>query len=328
MTAAVVLWLAIFAAWANTSVPVPEPATDEADGERILADSAFQGGLIVHAGLQDASLALSLVDAPNALVHGLVRDPDALELVRNQIHDADSYGRVSAMLWESPFLPYADGIVNLLLVLDGGLELDPQEIERVLAPRGVAWVRRDGTLTSYQKPWPVDVDEWSHTRYDATGNAVSKDTRVGPPQHLQWEATPRWNRGVKTSSLVSARGRIFYILDDSHFSSVDRTWALVARDAFNGIQLWRRQLASWEGARGGKKVGPAQVNRRLVAIGDRVYATLAELAPVSVLDAATGESIRVLGDTERAVEFVVSSGVLVALVSPNDPAGVRRGQRA
>ena len=35
---------------------------------------------------------------------------------------------------------------------------------------------------------------------------------------------------------------------------------MIARDASNGIQLWRRQLTSWTGSRGGKKAGPVQVN--------------------------------------------------------------------
>ena len=29
------------------------------------------------------------------------------------------------------------------------------------------------------------LDQWSHARYDATGNAVSKDRRAGPPRFLQ-----------------------------------------------------------------------------------------------------------------------------------------------
>ena len=74
---------------------------------------------------------------------------------------------------------------------------------------------------------------------------------------------------MKTSSLVSTQGRIFYILDDSHFAARSPTWSLIARDACNGIQLWRHELSSWGGARGGKKVGPAQVNRRLVASDDQ-----------------------------------------------------------
>ena len=97
------------------------------------------------------------------------------------------------------------------------------------------------------------------------------------------------------------------------------------RDAANGIQLWRHELPSWGGAQGGKKVGPAQMHRHLVADETRVYATLGEFAPVTVLDAATGEPIRTLEPTARAEEIILSAGILVALVNPNTEADVRRG---
>jgi outer membrane protein assembly factor BamB len=310
-------------------------AVTERGGERILADSGIYGGLIVHVGCRDADLAISLAKAPNVLVQGLVREYDRLPEVRSRIRDAGLYGRVSAMHWEGPFLPYADGMVNLVVVASGEgrvaggkWQVARDEIARVLAPGGVALTLDSGlsTLDSLRKPWPADVDQWSHSRYDATGNAVSKDRRVGPPRFLQWEASPRWNRGVKTSGLVSTQGRIFYILDDSHFAVRSPTWSLIARDASNGIQLWRHELSSWGGARGGKKVGPAQVNRRLVASDDKVFVTLAEFAPVSVLNAATGELLRTLQDTGPAEEFYLSDGILVVLVNPNTAAKVRRGQ--
>jgi hypothetical protein len=291
--------LAFCPAWAQAGAP--EAAT-EAGSERIVRESGFCGGLIVHAGCRDAAPAVSLAKMPNVLVHGLVCDGDRLDAVRGRIRDAGLYGRVSAMRWQGPLLPYADGMVNLLLVLDERVELKREEIDRVLAPLGVAWIRRDGNLTSHRKPWPADVDQWTHARYDASGNAVSKDERVGPPRFLQWEATPRWNRGVKTSSLVSTRGRLFYILDDSHFAVRAPTWSVIARDASNGIQLWRHELPSWGGARGGKKVGPAQVNRRLAAGDERVYVTLGKSAPVSVLNAATGQLVRTLEGTGPAEE--------------------------
>ena len=101
---------------------------------------------------------------------------------------------------------------------------------------------------------------------------------------------------------------------------------MIARDANNGIQLWRRGLAGWEGSQGGKKIGPAQVHRRLVASGDRVYVTLGERTEVSVLDAATGKLQRTLKGTGPAEELILSDGILVVLVNPNTPAGIRRGE--
>ena len=317
LVTAVWVWLVAGLGWAAA----------DANAKRVLSDSRFHGGLVVLVGRWDADLAVSLAKAPNVLVHGLLADREALPAVRGRVRKAGLYGRVSAAWWQGPALPYADGMVNLLLVPDERVGVSAEEISRVLAPLGVARVQHSGAWQTHRKAWPADVDEWSHARYDATGNAVSTDKRVGPPRFLQWEATPRWNRGVKTSCLVTARGRLFFILDDSHFAARTPTWSLIARDAANGILLWRHELPSWGGARGGKKVGPAQINRRLIARGDRVYATLGEFAPASVLDAATGKVVRELEQTGPAEECILSQGVLVALVDPHTGADARRGRR-
>ncbi|MBN2450172.1 MAG: PQQ-binding-like beta-propeller repeat protein [Lentisphaeria bacterium] len=309
---AAVACLVCGAAWPQGGM-APGPVL-QGSVEEFLAESGFQGGLVVQVGLRDASTALALAEKPNVWFHGLVRESGILEAVREEIREAGLYGRVSAMGWEGPALPYADGMVNLLLVLNEEPPPDTTEVDRVLAPLGAAGILRGGVFTLQRKAWSGDMDEWTHSRYDASGNAVSRDRSVGPPRSLRWEASPRWNHGVKTSSLVSARGRLFAILDDTHFSSSARVWSLVARDAFNGIELWRHELPGWGGARGGKKVGPAQLNRRLVAVGERVYAPLGDSVPVSVLDAATGTPLRVLEGTANVEEFLFSEGVLVALV--------------
>jgi outer membrane protein assembly factor BamB len=53
-----------------------------------------------------------------------------------------------------------------------------------------------------------------------------------------------------------------------------------------------------------------ELPRRLVAVGDRVYVTLGYDAPISALDAATGESIRKFDDTAGTLEIVHADGVL------------------
>ncbi len=296
------------------------------DEREIVSGSGFQGGLIVQVGLREPSLAVSLGRPQNVLIQGLARDADGLAEIRKTIQDAGLYGRVSAVAWSGPHLPYADGTVNLLLLLDESVELAEGEIDRVLALRGVACIKRDGDLSYRRKKRPGDIDEWRHSRYDATGNAVSRDKHVGPPSFMRWEARPRWNKGTKTSCLVTSGGRIFYILDDSLFGSSGFGWSLVARDAWNGIQLWRHPLPSWAGSRLGKKVGPAQVHRLLVVSNDKVFVTLGESAPVSILDAATGKAIRTLESTERASEILLADGVLLVLTEPEPRDDARKWQ--
>ena len=289
-------------------------AAEDLSVKEILAKSGFKGGLVVQAGIDNASLAAEFGRMTNVVYQGLALDGETLRKVRTKINDAGAYGRSSAIIWDGKALPYADGMVNLFLCA-GNLDLDKAEVDRVLAPLGTALVIRDGAVSVHRKPWPEEVDVWTHSRRDSTGNAVSSDRLVGPPRYTQWEAHPRWNHGTKTSAMVSEGGRIYYILADSHFATSSRVWSLIARDAFNGIELWRHELPAWEGAKGGKKVGPAQVNRRLVAVNGRVYAPLKINREICVMDAATGRVLRVLKQTAKCEEFLVSGGVLVALLN-------------
>jgi outer membrane protein assembly factor BamB len=94
-------------------------------------------------------------------------------------------------------------------------------------------------------------------------------------------------------------------------------WKLTARDAFNGTQLWQRSIDDWHTHLWPLKSGPAQLPRRLVAVGDRVFITLGLDAPLAVLDAATGETIRVFQQTRAAEEVLYCDGVLLCLVHEN-----------
>ena len=120
------------------------------------------------------------------------------------------------------------------------------------------------------------------------------------------------------SALVSAAGRIFYIMDEGPRGNMllPPKWRLVARDAFNGTPLWSRAIPHWHFHLWPLKSGPAQLPRRLVAAGEEVYVTLGLHAPVTALDAATGEDLRVYAGTGGTEELVLSEGVLFLMVHP------------
>ena len=162
---------------------------------------------------------------------------------------------------------------------------------------------------------------------------MAQDTRVGPPRRVQWIAGPMWPKshdaGPSMTGLVSAGGRIFYIADDGpagikHPQHKLERWTLFARDAFNGLLLWKKPIANWGGRawspddypypHGPWTVNPRMIHRRLVAVGERVYVTLGFGAPVSVLDAATGTVVDTLDDTRFASEILVDQDRLHAVV--------------
>ena len=79
-------------------------------------------------------------------------------------------------------------------------------------------LKTGGGWTKIVKPRPAQMDEWTHYLHDAGGNAVSHDTMVAPPQHLQWVGSPAWTRHHDNMSsfnaMVAANGRVFYIMDE------------------------------------------------------------------------------------------------------------------
>jgi outer membrane protein assembly factor BamB len=118
--------------------------------------------------------------------------------------------------------------------------------------------------------------------------------------------------------MVSAQGRVFYILDEAPTGiaqeAVPEQWTLIARDAFNGVLLWKRPLSPW-GVQAWQKLGlrvaPQPSTDCLVAHGDRVMITLGYQSAVSILDAATGRTLGVCEGTDGALELRCENDILV-----------------
>jgi len=297
---------------------------------QILEATGVKGGLVVHVGCGDGKLTAALGAGGGYLVHGLDADGAQVAKARAHIRSRGLAGKVSAETFGGRRLPFIDNLVNLLIAEDLG-GVPTAEVMRVLAPRGVAYVRRgggpggrslgEGGWTKSAKPRPDEIDEWTHYLHDPSNNAVARDSRIGPPRHLQWQSGPRWSRHhdhmASMSAMVSARGRVFYILDEGSRISpqLPPDWKLLARDAFNGVLLWKRPIAQWHPHLWPLKSGPANLPRRLVAEGESVYTTLGIAAPVTALDAASGRTVREYAKTAGAEEILLIDGMLLVLVN-------------
>jgi outer membrane protein assembly factor BamB len=282
--------------------------------------SGVEGGLIVHVGCGDGRFTADLRVNERYVVQGLERDPALAARARRRLAERGLAGPVTVIGWDGKALPYTDNLVNLLVV-ESGARVDDDEVMRVLRPEGVALIAEGRRRVKRVKPWPDDIDEWTHYLHGPDNNAVAEDTRVGPPRRMQWVSGPRLGRShdhlSSVSAVVTARGRMFAIVDEGPLASVkaDSKWMLVARDAFNGVLLWKKEVAPWEGQLRPFRSGPAELPRRLVAVGERVYATLGYGKPVVALDAATGRLLHTFAGTENAHEIIVSDGRLFVVVS-------------
>ena len=308
--------------------------------QRIRDSSGVRGGLVVHVGCGDGTLTAELRFNDSYLVHGLDADPRNVERTNAHLRKLNRLGPISAAHWRGKTLPYVDNLVQLL-VADCPMPGMRAEILRVLSPGGVAVVRDQGNeellaaiaqpkskvesgYSMFVKPRSDEIDDWTHWMHDAGGNGVARDNVVGPPRHFQWTAQPYWSKHhdtvLTTSAMVSANGRVFYISNEERPASIfsndyQGKWFLVARDAFSGVLLWKRPIEQWGWKTWGYQYHerfsqPSQLPSRLVAVGDRVYATLAFHKPVAALDAATGKTVREYGP-DCVDEIVVHDGALI-----------------
>jgi outer membrane protein assembly factor BamB len=289
--------------------------------QRIIKETGVSGGFVVHLGCGDGKLTAALRAGDSYQVQGLDPNPANVAAARKHVQSQGKYGDVAIDRLRGKTLPYIVNLVNLLVAEDlHGVSLD--EVRRVLVPEGVAYVKQNGRWTKIVKPRPKDIDDWTHYLHDSTGNAVAKDKQVGPPRHMQWLGTPRWSRHhdrmASMSALVSAGGRIFYVMDEGSRISIQLPpkWKLIARDAFNGTILWKRDIPTWQSTLWPLKSGPTQLSRRLVATKDHVFLPLGFEAPLTMFDAKTGKTIRTLTETKSAEEVILNNSRLFVVSNP------------
>ena len=287
----------------------------------IVAQSGFAGGVVVHVHGTDASLLASIQQqCPNTLGKLLVTSEDDAQEARDTLVAAGLHGKIMVGLWQSGTLPFVDNFVNLLIVEQPDA-VSQEEVLRVLAPEGTALLGSE----KFVKPRPETMDDWPHQLHDASGNAVSKDKTLKPPlQHIQWIGGPRWSRHhdkmSSVSACVSGDGKVFYIFDEgSTFSPyLPCHWKLIARDAFNGVVLWKQPIDQWTGNLYALKSGPSTLPRRLVVAGKQVCATLGIEAPVSVIDSDTGKIQQTIAGTESTEEIIHEDGMLYLVADTNE----------
>jgi outer membrane protein assembly factor BamB len=282
-------------------------------GGEIIEESGIKGGLIVHVNCGDAQLTRSLQVNDSCIVQGLVGDDKAVQALRQALLGIGKNVTVSG--FDGKHLPYVDNLINLVVSEDLGA-VTQAEVMRVLAPYGVAYIKHGRTWRKTVKPVPADTDEWTHYLHNPNNNAVSSDEQIHPPKYLKWVGSPRYSRHhdhmSAMSACVTAGGKLYHTMDESSRLSIylRPTWKLVGRDAYNGLILWKRDISEWYNHMQRLKSGPAYLPRKLVAIGDILYASLGIHEPLSVIDGNTGTTLKAYVPDMETDEILYSDGVL------------------
>ena len=293
------------------------PATGSSAADRAAAALGVPGGLCVQIGAEKTDPVAELAATGRFLVQVLDADERVVDQARRRLQSRGLYGLVSVdRLPKQGGLPYTEDLVNLLFVSSQeSAQVAPEEASRVLCPGGVLVVGsakataqqltaagladvqatgRDSAWLVATKPRPDRMDAWSHPRHSASGNAVSQDALVAPPRRVRWIAgAPAEVRGM-----VTAGGRNFYA-------------GVLARDGFNGLRLWQRDLV-------GRASGDGFTMRNLgsgdappVAGGDRLFAV--EKKRLLALDAATGKTVCEYPEAAAPEAVLFDKGTLIAV---------------
>jgi outer membrane protein assembly factor BamB len=252
------------------------------------------------------------------------------------------YGKVAVDVFDGKSLPYVGNLVNLLVVLNPGCAIPCEEVDRVLAPRGVGIIKKDGNkqlvssiqpptfnigtgFVKFVKPVPADIDDWTHFLHGPDNNALAEDTVVGPPRHIQWCSEPMWGRDHHAEkgtyptvrTVLSSKGRLVSLIDQTQTSDmkVPSQWAVVARDAFSGVLLWTQPIRLKSRAGQRAKWGLEEVWRQLIVDESHVYVAFAPHKPLSALDIDTGTVVRSFEGTSGFSEIIKNEKTLF-LVMP------------
>jgi outer membrane protein assembly factor BamB len=302
----------------QTVCAAPRPVAEPKAGSKFVEQFKFSGGIVVALDFEDGKSIADLATDGPFLIHGLMSDDVRVAAARRAIRRAGVYGKVSCDSYNGRDLPYVDNLVNLVLRSDS-CQVPESELMRVLVPGGRLVTQGPGGWKKKAKPIPGGMDEWNQFLHGADNNGVSLDD-VGPPQRLRWHDTPEFGRSKSLSpsftSMVSANGILFSIEDWATTEDINAPVAyhLVARDAFNGIRLWKLPLKRWSAWQTQSiKSIPTQQQRCLAAIGNVVYCCPEFGGPITAFAARNGAPRQVYAGTERTTEFAIAGHTLYGI---------------
>lgn len=278
----------------------------------------FSGGIVVALDFDEGQSIADLATDEPFVIHALLRDEERVAAARRVIQQAGLYGKVSCDLYNGRDLPYVDGLVNLVLC-KASCEVPEAELMRVLVPGGRLVIEGASGWTKRAKPIPDGLDEWNQFLHGADNNGVSLDD-VGPPQRLRWHDGPEYGRSKALSpsftNMVTADGVLLTIEDRATTEDINAPveYYLVARDGYNGIELWKRPIEQWSNWQTGSiKSIPTQQQRCLAAVGRTVYFCDGFGGPVTALAIRTGAVRQVYQHTKRTTEFAIDGNTLYAI---------------
>ncbi|MCY3019498.1 MAG: PQQ-binding-like beta-propeller repeat protein [Planctomycetota bacterium] len=259
-------------------------------------------GLAVEVGATNPGFLGSLTNNGKRLVQGLTLDDATRDQVRAELISTNLHPLASVATWHgAPHLPYADRLVNLL-ILDrdalAGKVPSEAECRRVVAPGGVILARTGGAWTQTLVARPPGFADWTHFDGGSDGNAVSADAEATAIHGLQWIDNVREPRWQKTGPHGGDQGNIRilgrYAIIDVFIRPMDKDPKfeprvfLECRDVNNGLLIWQKP-----------RPDSVASKRWALAAGEGMCFTwMKEDGPLTAFDLTTGKEVRTYPGSE------------------------------
>ena len=282
---------------------------------KIIQDTGINSGYGLVIGLETGQLAVELAKQSEMMIYAVDSDADKVTALRKKVDAAGLYGtRVCVECWPYDKIPYSDYFANLIVsetIVAGGMiliEADP--VVRMLKPLGGTAVARlhadipdaaDGVRqwaaeSAIGPALSVEVSgnwakivrgavpgagSWTHLYADSSNTACGDDTAVKSPLGVLWFGAPgpgeMVQRHQRAAGPLSIDGRMF----------IQGENVLMAYDIYNGVQLWRRELA------GARRVNASHDGSNLALNSNGFFAAIGDHC--LRIDPASGKTLATYG---------------------------------
>lgn len=236
----------------------------------VVSKTGVSCGLAVHIGCESGDLLLDATKSGAFHAYGLTADNITMQNARKKLFDAGVHGSalVNRALRLNP-LPFASNQISILIVdLDLPMcqNITQSELDRVVAPYGAMYVKKNGTWTVTKKTVPSDMAPWTHYDGDAGNSAVSLDNTIDVANSIKWYGS--YNGAIEWPRI--SNGKIVFRHSGSNGT-------MECRDAFSGVLLWKRPTST-------------KGSMPFVFVNNKIYYPLDGVGqPVSVLNASNGQ---------------------------------------
>ena len=233
------------------------PATTDPRVTQLLGATKIREGISLVVGPANAAQLGQLAAQTKLMTYALVPDSGTAMSMRQALSKAGLLGtRVVVHEGTLATCRFPDFLAELILVTDK-TGIDAAELLRVLHPAGgelivagneAAWLGAGGVsapeiatkagCTVVTRAALPGADDWTHQFANATRAGASQDTQVKLPLQLLWFGRPgpatMVSRHWAGPAPLAADGAMF-VLGQKH---------ITALDAYNGRQLWQKDLGS------------------------------------------------------------------------------------